>query len=225
MLICLSDNIVVWFCLLHRKPSADLKTIVQRAIMSPSSLCWIYPKCNRQNGNYECGYYVMHRIWTIARYDIVDTWGEIFKDKNKLDTSIIEEMGLLNQYMNDKKGSCGMEVVEEKHGEDEYILAGRSSLNVGKMVDGYLGEIAQDPDLGLSSFVDLSQSIPGFARQDHDGLYRAIDIYLKEHPELTKAERKKLCGLMDVRKLTADVRKWMSEMHYVDCQGTGNLLY
>ncbi|KAK7352637.1 hypothetical protein VNO80_18061 [Phaseolus coccineus] len=112
--------------------------------------------------------------------------------------------GLLNQYMNDEKGRSSMDVVEDKHGEDEYILARRSLLNVGKLVDGYLGEIAHDPNLGLSSFADLSQSIPGFARPDHDGLYRAIDIYLKEHPELTKAERKKLCGLMDVRKLTAD---------------------
>ncbi|ESW08934.1 hypothetical protein PHAVU_009G086900 [Phaseolus vulgaris] len=112
--------------------------------------------------------------------------------------------GLLNQYMNDEKGRCGMDVVEDKHGEDEYILARRSLLNVGKLVDGYLGEIAHDPNLGLSSFADLSQSIPDFARPDHDGLYRAIDTYLKEHPELTKAERKKLCGLMDVRKLTAE---------------------
>ena len=73
-----------------------------------------------------------------------------------------------------------MEVVEEKHGgEDKYILARRSLLNVGKLVDGYLGEIAHDPNLGLSSFVDLSQSIPDFARPNHDGLYRAIDIYLK----------------------------------------------
>ncbi|RDX64670.1 BTB/POZ domain-containing protein NPY1 [Mucuna pruriens] len=113
--------------------------------------------------------------------------------------------GILNRYMNHEKGSCGMDVVEEKHrGEDKYILARRSLLDVGKLVDGYLGEIAHDPNLGLSSFVDLSQSIPCFARPDHDGLYRAIDIYLKEHPDLTKAERKKLCGLMDVRKLTAD---------------------
>ena len=28
MLICPMDNIVVWFCSLHRKPSPDMKTIV-----------------------------------------------------------------------------------------------------------------------------------------------------------------------------------------------------
>ncbi|XP_027356591.1 BTB/POZ domain-containing protein NPY1-like [Abrus precatorius] len=113
--------------------------------------------------------------------------------------------GLLNRYMDHEMGGCSVEVAEDKdRGKEKYILAHRSLLNVGKLVDGYLGEIAHDPNLSLSSFVDLSQSIPSFARSDHNGLYRAIDIYLKEHPDLTKAERKKLCGLMDVRKLTVD---------------------
>ncbi|KAK7351345.1 hypothetical protein VNO77_10723 [Canavalia gladiata] len=112
--------------------------------------------------------------------------------------------GLLNRYKDHEKGSCNVEVVEKKDREkDKYILPHRSLLNLGKLVDDYLGQIAHDPNLCLSSFVDLSQSIPSFARSDHDGLYRAIDIYLKEHPDLTKSEKKKLCGLMDVRKLTA----------------------
>jgi hypothetical protein len=68
---------------------------------------------------------------------------------------------------------------EKKKCDIESMLGNRSILNVGKLVDGYLGEIAHDPNLGLSSFVDLSQSVPDFARPNHDGLYRAIDIYLK----------------------------------------------
>ncbi|GFY96828.1 phototropic-responsive NPH3 family protein [Actinidia rufa] len=50
----------------------------------------------------------------------------------------------------------------------------------------------------------LHKSIPESARPIHDGLYKAIDIYLKEHPNLTKAERKKICGLMEVKKLTME---------------------
>jgi hypothetical protein len=76
---------------------------------------------------------------------------------------------LLNRYMTNEKKKCDI----------ESMLGNRSILNVGKLVDGYLGEIAHDPNLGLSSFVDLSQSVPDFARPNHDGLYRAIDIYLK----------------------------------------------
>ncbi|KAL1337625.1 hypothetical protein HN51_032334 [Arachis hypogaea] len=113
--------------------------------------------------------------------------------------------GLLNQYLIHEQGRCNMEVIEEKdNGKDLYISSDKSILNIGKLVDGYLGEIAHEPNLGLSSFVNLSQSVPDCARSSHDGLYRAIDIYLKKHPDLTKAERKKLCRLMDVKKLTAN---------------------
>ncbi|KAI6681210.1 hypothetical protein NL676_035091 [Syzygium grande] len=84
------------------------------------------------------------------------------------------------------------------------LLEHNSLLNVGKLIDGYLVEIAHDPNLSLSSFIELSQSIPDSARPIHDTLYRAIDVYLKEHQGLTKSERKRICGLMDVKKLTME---------------------
>ncbi|KAL8115875.1 hypothetical protein AgCh_022389 [Apium graveolens] len=87
---------------------------------------------------------------------------------------------------------------------DDFVLGHGPLLNVGKLIDRYLAEIATDPKLTLSCFLDLSQSIPEAARPIHDGLYWAIDIYLKEHPILTKAERKKLCIAMNVKKLTAN---------------------
>ncbi|KAK7260964.1 hypothetical protein RIF29_27267 [Crotalaria pallida] len=112
---------------------------------------------------------------------------------------------LLNRYMSNEKDICHTEVVEKKDKVNgESILVHRSLLTLGKLVDDYLREIAHDPNLSLSSFVDLSQSIPEFARPNHDGLYRAIDIYLEKHPSLTKAEKKKICGLIDVKKLTVD---------------------
>ncbi|RVW57410.1 BTB/POZ domain-containing protein NPY2 [Vitis vinifera] len=54
-----------------------------------------------------------------------------------------------------------------------------SKLMVAKLVDGYLAEIARDPNLPLSKFVDLAEMVSGFSRPSHDGLYRAIDMYLK----------------------------------------------
>ncbi|KAL2317977.1 hypothetical protein Fmac_031853 [Flemingia macrophylla] len=126
-----------------------------------------------------------------------------FPQITKYDVDLVQD--ILKLYMINIKGSCDKEVDDKKDkANDESILGRRPSLNVGKLIDGYLTEIAHDPNLSLSSFVDLSHSIPGFARPNHDGLYRAIDIYLKEHPGLTKAERKKICGLMDVKKLTVD---------------------
>jgi hypothetical protein len=49
-----------------------------------------------------------------------------------------------------------------------YILGNMAILNLRKLVDNYLEEIAHDPNLSLSSFVDLSESIPDFARPNHD---------------------------------------------------------
>ncbi|GMJ07769.1 MACCHI-BOU 4, NAKED PINS IN YUC MUTANTS 1, ENHANCER OF PINOID [Hibiscus trionum] len=86
----------------------------------------------------------------------------------------------------------------------DFALGHESLLSVGKLIDEYLEEIACDPNLSLANIIELSRSIPEFARPVHDGLYKAIDVYLKEHPILTKAERKDLCGLMDVKKLTLD---------------------
>ncbi|WOL19368.1 hypothetical protein Cni_G28166 [Canna indica] len=80
----------------------------------------------------------------------------------------------------------------------------KSLLALGKLIDGYLAEIASDTNLSISSFIDLTKSVPDAARSSHDGLYTAIDIYLKEHPNLTKAEKKSICRLMDVKKLSTE---------------------
>ncbi|KAM6562302.1 hypothetical protein CsatB_022300 [Cannabis sativa] len=79
-----------------------------------------------------------------------------------------------------------------------------SKLKVAKLVDGYLQEIAREVNLSLSKFIVISESIPDFARIDHDDLYRAIDIYLKAHPDLNKSERKRLCRILDCKKLSME---------------------
>lgn len=75
---------------------------------------------------------------------------------------------------------------------------------VARLVDGYLAEIARDPNLPVSRFVGLANLVSGFPRATHDGLYRAIDMYLKEHPDISKSEKKKICKMMDCSKLSAD---------------------
>ncbi|KAK4378496.1 hypothetical protein RND71_000358 [Anisodus tanguticus] len=84
------------------------------------------------------------------------------------------------------------------------ILSEASKLMVAKLVDGYLTEIAKDPNLPLSTFVGLAEMISNFPRPGHDGIYRAIDMYLKEHPGISKSERKRICKLMDCKKLSVD---------------------
>jgi hypothetical protein len=52
-------------------------------------------------------------------------------------------------------------------------------FKVAKLVDNYLAEIAPDANLKLSKFMVIAETLPTHARTVHDGLYRAIDIYLK----------------------------------------------
>lgn len=54
-----------------------------------------------------------------------------------------------------------------------------SLVKVSKLVDNYLAEIAPDANLKLSKFLVIAETLPAHARTVHDGLYRAIDIYLK----------------------------------------------
>ncbi|XWS29719.1 hypothetical protein CRYUN_Cryun24cG0054400 [Craigia yunnanensis] len=79
-----------------------------------------------------------------------------------------------------------------------------SKVLVAKLIDGYLAEIARDPNLSPSKFVNLAENIASFSRPSHDRLYHAIDMYLKEHPGISKSERKRICRVMDSRKLSTE---------------------
>ncbi|KAJ0624383.1 putative NPH3 domain-containing protein [Helianthus annuus] len=50
---------------------------------------------------------------------------------------------------------------------------------VGKLIDGYLSEIALDTNLKPENFLELAFELPEQARVYDDGLYRAVDVYLK----------------------------------------------
>lgn len=78
--------------------------------------------------------------------------------------------------------------IEEEEGEDcdgyesDGLLGSPghgSLLKVGRLIDAYLAEIAPDPYLSLHKFIALIDILPDYARVIDDGLYRAIDIYLK----------------------------------------------
>jgi hypothetical protein len=60
-------------------------------------------------------------------------------------------------------------------------VSGDSERVLAKLIDGYLAEIAKDPNLPLQVFIKIAEMVPLAARPAHDGLYRAIDMYLKVH--------------------------------------------
>ncbi|KAK3149403.1 hypothetical protein QOZ80_3AG0216940 [Eleusine coracana subsp. coracana] len=77
-------------------------------------------------------------------------------------------------------------------------------VQVGKLVDSYLAEVASDANLKPDKFCDLALVLPEHARIYDDGVYRAVDIYLKAHPRLTAEERDTVVGVLDCRKLTVE---------------------
>ncbi|EOA40363.1 hypothetical protein CARUB_v10009092mg [Capsella rubella] len=88
--------------------------------------------------------------------------------------------------------------------DNEGVKSGASLVKVAKLVDSYLAEAALDSDLSLPEFITLAEALPNHARVCEDGLYRAIDTYLKAHPKVTKQERKRVCGLIDSKKLSME---------------------
>lgn len=52
-------------------------------------------------------------------------------------------------------------------------------FNISRLLDNYLAEISRDPNLSITKFQVLAELLPENARSCDDGLYRAIDTYLK----------------------------------------------
>uniref|UniRef100_A0A1J3K7J5 BTB/POZ domain-containing protein n=1 Tax=Noccaea caerulescens TaxID=107243 RepID=A0A1J3K7J5_NOCCA len=81
-----------------------------------------------------------------------------------------------------------------------------SIRKVAKLIDTYLQAVAEDVHMPVPKFVSLAEAVPDIARESHDRLYKAINIYLKVHPEISKEEKKRLCRSLDCQKLSAEVR-------------------
>ncbi|XP_062160341.1 BTB/POZ domain-containing protein At5g47800 isoform X2 [Alnus glutinosa] len=81
-----------------------------------------------------------------------------------------------------------------------------SIRKVGKLIDSYLEVVAKDANTPVSKLVSLAEALPDIARPEHDDLYKAINIYLKEHPDLSKGDKKRLCRSLDCQKLSPVVR-------------------
>lgn len=67
--------------------------------------------------------------------------------------------------------------------EETQLMEGAHCLSsltmVANLVDSYLAEVAPDVNLKFPKFQSLAAAIPDYARPLSDGIYRAIDIYLK----------------------------------------------
>ncbi|KAJ8432536.1 hypothetical protein Cgig2_009300 [Carnegiea gigantea] len=98
-------------------------------------------------------------------------------------------------------------------------------FKVSKLVDNYLAEIAPDANLKLNKFMVIAESLPSHARTIHDGLYRAIDVYLKAHQNLSDADKRKLCKLIDFQKLSQEAGSHAAQNERLPLQSIVQVLY
>ncbi|KAJ8493646.1 hypothetical protein OPV22_015367 [Ensete ventricosum] len=105
-----------------------------------------------------------------------------------------------------ESSSPGREPYPEKHSYEGNPRASgpNAKTRVARLLDSYLTEVSRDRNLSLTKFQVLAEALPESARTCDDGLYRAVDSYLKAHPALTEHERKRLCRVMDCQKLSID---------------------
>lgn len=112
------------------------------------------------------------------------------------------------------------------HADDECGVTLLSDMErVAKLMENYLAEIASDRNLTVSKFIGLAEIIPEQSRVTEDGMYRAIDIYLKAHPALSDMERKKVCSLMDCQKLSREACAHAAQNDRLPVQTVVQVLY
>nr|XP_043615343.1 BTB/POZ domain-containing protein SR1IP1-like [Erigeron canadensis] len=110
--------------------------------------------------------------------------------------------------------------------DEEYVSPHQSDMEkVGKLMESYLAEIASDRNLPVSKFINLAEHIPEQAKVSEDGMYRAIDIFLKAHPTLSDIERKKVCSLMDCQKLSREACAHAAQNDRLPVQTVVQVLY
>ncbi|KAH1105962.1 hypothetical protein J1N35_009730 [Gossypium stocksii] len=111
------------------------------------------------------------------------------------------------------------------NGGDFREVSSSAMQRVAKTVDAYLAEIATVVELSISKFNGIANLVPKGARKVEDDLYRAIDIYLKSHPNLDEIEREKVCSSMDPLKLSYEARVHASQNKRLPVQIVLHALY
>lgn len=129
------------------------------------------------------------------------------------------------QQQEEASAGGGQDVAAVYESDDSGSPSQRGIMKVAKLMDMYLAEIAPDANLKASKFVSLAELLPEYARVLDDGLYRAIDIFLKAHPTLSDLERKKLCKLLDCQKLSQEACTHAAQNERLPVQLVVQVLY
>ncbi|WOL12994.1 BTB/POZ domain-containing protein [Canna indica] len=80
----------------------------------------------------------------------------------------------------------------------------------GGLLDSYLAEVAPDSSLKPLKFLALVTSLPDEARDSYDSIYRAIDMYLEVHNQLSDEEKTEICSVINYEKLSSESFKHLA---------------
>ncbi|XP_021849163.1 BTB/POZ domain-containing protein At1g03010 isoform X2 [Spinacia oleracea] len=100
-----------------------------------------------------------------------------------------------------------------------------SIIKVSKLLDNFIAEVALDSNLSPSKFIALAELLPDHARVVTDGLYRAVDIFLKVHPNMKESERYRLCKTIDCQKLSQEACSHAAQNERLPVQMAVQVLY
>ncbi|XP_074571996.1 BTB/POZ domain-containing protein At1g03010-like [Curcuma longa] len=107
----------------------------------------------------------------------------------------------------------------------EDIDSTSSLLRVSNLLDSYLAEIALDSNSTPLKFIALAELLPDHARAANDGLYRAIDIFLKVHPNIKDSERYRLCKSVNCQRLSQEACSHAAQNERLPVQMAVQVLY
>ena len=115
-----------------------------------------------------------------VRKELSKRIGEKLEEANVDDLLIRASDGCETVYDVDIVETLIDEFVTQTEKRDEVGRSDSSEAVVAKLIDGYLSEIARiEPNLEPLKFIAIAEKVSSFPRSSHDGVYRAIDMFLK----------------------------------------------
>ncbi|KAE8659746.1 Eukaryotic translation initiation factor-related, putative isoform 1 [Hibiscus syriacus] len=124
-----------------------------------------------------------------------------FKDLLFLNIDLIDKIEI--SYCHPKR-EVQNHGVNAFHNELSPRLSSVRLRKVASLLDSYLVEVSADSYLNPSKFAALVLLLPDSARESHDRLFQAIDIYLQIHGGICEAQKMRICSALNYAKLSTD---------------------
>ncbi|KAI4305676.1 hypothetical protein L6164_029027 [Bauhinia variegata] len=108
--------------------------------------------------------------------------------------------------------SSGMEVKTMESIVSAYV-ASNSQTNqtpatnnyaVAELWDAYVSHVAADSEMRPKRFMELIERVPASCRENHDQLYKAINNFLRTHPDISQDDKGAVCNYLNCQKLSQE---------------------